>query len=405
MKKLVILGNRIPEPSTTAAGSRMMQLIELFNDYNFNVTFLTANPENENSEKLNISVFFISANDNAFDALILELNPDIVVFDRFYTEEQFGWRVSEICPNAIKILDTEDLHFLRFAREKCFLEKREITFQDFVNEVFVREIASIYRCDLSLIISEFEMKFLQNNFSIASQILYYLPFLVDSIQEEALNSFEDRKNFISIGNFLHQPNWYMVLELKRIWKNIKQKLPEANLDIYGAYLPQKAQELNNVKEGFLIKGKAENVEAVMQNAKILLAPIPYGAGLKGKLLESMQHGLPNITSTIGAEGMTFNNLWSGYITDDYEELTEKAVNLYQDKNTWKILQNNGKIIIENKFLKSTFQQDFYDKINHLLENIALLRTQNFMGKVLQQNTLQASKYLSKWIMLKNQKYE
>ena len=193
MKKLVILGNRIPEPSTTAAGSRMMQLIELFNDYNFNVTFLTANPENENSEKLNISVFFISANDNAFDALILELNPDIVVFDRFYTEEQFGWRVSEICPNAIKILDTEDLHFLRFAREKCFLEKREITFQDFVNEVFVREIASIYRCDLSLIISEFEMKFLQNNFSIASQILYYLPFLVDSIQEEALNSFENRK--------------------------------------------------------------------------------------------------------------------------------------------------------------------------------------------------------------------
>lgn len=408
MKKLLIIANRIPEPTATAAGSRMMQLIHLFLKNDFQITLVTANPQNENSEnleKLQIPVFFIPVNDAAFDELITTLNPDVVIFDRFYTEEQFGWRVSEICPDAIKILDTEDLHFLRFAREKCFLEKREIQFQDYVNEVFVREIASIYRCDLSLIISEFEIELLQKTFSIPSQILYYLPFLVNSVQEKTFNSFENRQNFISIGNFLHQPNWHTVLELKRIWKTIKQKLPEANLEVYGAYLPPKAQELHHIKDGFLIKGKAESAAEVMQNARVLLAPIPYGAGLKGKLLESMQHGLPNVTTKIGAEAMTFNNLWNGFIADNSLDFIEKSVALYQDKILWKNAQENGKTIIENKFLITIFQKDFHEKINYLLENIALLRTQNFMGKILQQNSLQASKYLSKWIMLKNQNIE
>jgi len=408
LKKLLVIGNRIPEPTATAAGNRMMQLIDLFLKNDFQITFVTANPKNENSEnleKLQISVFFIPVNDSSFDEFITQLNPEIVIFDRFYTEEQFGWRVSEICPNAIKILDTEDLHFLRFAREKCFLDKREIQFQDYVNKVFVREIASIYRCDLSLIISEFEIELLQKTFSIPNQILYYLPFLVNSVQEKNLNSFENRHNFIYIGNFLHQPNWHTFLELKRIWKTIKQKIPEASLEIYGAYLPQKAKELNNVKEGFLIKGKAESAAEVMQNARVLLAPIPYGAGLKGKLLESMQYGLPNVTTKTGAEAMNYNNLWNGVIAENSEDFVGKSVILYQDKILWKNAQNKGKLIIENKFLITIFQQEFYEKINHLLENIVLLRTQNFMGKILQKNTLQSSKYLSKWIMLKNENIE
>ena len=247
-----------------------------------------------------------------------------------------------------------------------------------------------------------QMEFLKNNFSIPYQILHYLPFIVDSVKDIKLNSFENRQNFISIGNFLHQPNWHTVLELKKNWKYIKQKLPEAKLEIYGAYLPQKAQELNNIKEGFLIKGKAESVSLLMENARVLLAPIPYGAGLKGKLLESMLYGLPNITTSIGAEGMSYNNLWNGYITNNTNEFAEKAINLYQNKNKWEEFQINGRLIIENKFLISIFQQDFFSKINHILENISLLRTQNYMGVVMQQNTIQASKYLSKWIMLKNQ---
>src|SRR5690606_11573201 len=139
-----------------------------------------------------------------------EFHPNIVVYDRFVSEEQFGWRVTQECPNAVQILDTEDLHFLRAAREKAYKKQEEI---DFYNEITTREIASILRSDLSLMISEFEMDLLQNEFKITPSLLHYLPFLQDFVEtnSEEFKSFEKRKDFIFIGNFLHEPNWQTVL--------------------------------------------------------------------------------------------------------------------------------------------------------------------------------------------------
>jgi spore coat polysaccharide biosynthesis predicted glycosyltransferase SpsG len=100
----------------------MLQLIDLFLTQNYQITFLSTASISENSFDLNsknIQFQNIVLNDNSFDDLIKKLNPEIVIFDRFTTEEQFGWRVSEQVPNAVKILDTEDLHFLRNAREKA----------------------------------------------------------------------------------------------------------------------------------------------------------------------------------------------------------------------------------------------------------------------------------------------
>ena len=79
----------------------------------------------------------------------------------FITEEQFGWRVAENCPDAIRLLDTEDLHFLRKARQEVVNKNQEL---NLFSETAKREIASIYRCDVSLIISEFEMQLLQETF-------------------------------------------------------------------------------------------------------------------------------------------------------------------------------------------------------------------------------------------------
>ena len=111
VKRLVIIGLVVPEPASTAAGTRMLQLIDLFRERNYEITFLTSAGNIEFSEKIDFQK--IEINDSSFDELINNLDPDIVLFDRFVTEEQFGWRVSENCPQALKILDTQDLHFLR----------------------------------------------------------------------------------------------------------------------------------------------------------------------------------------------------------------------------------------------------------------------------------------------------
>ena len=404
MKNLVIIGKVFPEPNSTAAGSRMIQLMDLFLTQNYQITFLSTATISENSFDLsskNISFQNIVLNDSSFDELIKNLNPEIVIFDRFTTEEQFGWRVSEQVPNAVKILDTEDLHFLRTAREKAFKQNRNLEHLDLINDVFKREIASILRCDLSLIISEFEMNLLIEKFRIDENILFYLPLFGEVKKPET--SFSERKNFISIGNFLHEPNWQTVLQLKKLWKNIKNQLPEAEIHIYGAYASEKVFQLHNEKEGFIIKGRAENVESVFSQAKVLLAPIPFGAGIKGKLLESMQFGLPNVTSAVGAEAMQGNHDWNGFITDNETEFVEKAVLLYQDENLWQKSQENGFKIIENRFKKELFEPHFIHKIQEISENLESHRNQNFLGQILQHHTLQSTKYLSKWIEEKNKK--
>jgi len=404
MKNLVIIGKVFPEPNSTAAGSRMIQLMDLILTQNYQITFLSTATISENSFDLsskNISFQNIILNDRSFDELIKNLNPDVIVFDRFTTEEQFGWRVSEQVPNAVKILDTEDLHFLRNAREKAFKQNRNLEHSDLINNVFKRELASILRSDLSLIISEFEMNLLIEKFKIDENILFYLPLFGEV--KKPKTSFSERKNFISIGNFLHEPNWQTVLQLKKLWKDIKNQLPEAEIHIYGAYATEKLFQLHNEKEGFIIKGRAENVEYVFNQTKILLAPIPFGAGIKGKLLESMQFGLPNVTSTVGAEAMHGNLDWNGFITDNETEFVEKAVLLYQDENLWRKSQENGFKIIKNRFKKELFENNFIQKIQEISENLESHRNQNFLGQILQHHTLQSTKYLSKWIEEKNKK--
>ena len=122
--------------------------------------FVSAMPSDFSFDLSTISVKTqtIQLNDSSFDTLIKELNPDVVLFDRFMIEEQYGWRVMENCPNALRILDTEDLHFLRKAREVAFKQNRELVFIDYISDVFKREMASMYRCDLTLLISEYEIQ-------------------------------------------------------------------------------------------------------------------------------------------------------------------------------------------------------------------------------------------------------
>ncbi|WP_234108731.1 glycosyltransferase [Chryseobacterium sp. R2A-55] len=402
MKHLVIIGTVFPEPNSTAAGKRMLQLIDFFQSEGFRISFLSAAAVSENSFNLNsqgIKTFSIKINDSHFERLIAELNPDLVIFDRFMTEEQFGWKVSEICPHAMKILDTEDLHFLRKAREMAYKQNRNCQENDLVNDIFKRETASVLRCDLSLIISEFEMDLLMNHFKIDQTILYYLPLFAEKTSPG--RTFAERKNFVSIGNFLHEPNWQTILKLKKIWPQIRQKLPDSEIHIYGAYASEKALQLHQEKEGFLIKGRAQKKEEVFGNFRVLLAPIPFGAGIKGKLLESMEFGLPSVTSSIGAEGMKGNLDWNGFVCDDDFDFVEKSVQLYSDENLWTAKQKNGFAILENRFQKGAFISQFSRRLKEIENNLENHRNKNFLGQILQHHTLQSTKYLGKWIEEKN----
>lgn len=404
---LLIIGFTWPEPKSTAAGSRMLQLIETFILGGYRIVFASASKTTENTfdlEGLGVKCQSITLNDSSFDDFITDLQPDTVLFDRFMTEEQFGWRVAQHCPNALRVLDTEDLHCLRKGREEAV--KKDVAFSnDFLfSDVAKRELASIYRCDLSVMISEAEIEVLIATFNIDKNLLCYLPFLLNTIEAKTVTefpSFNERQHFVTIGNFLHAPNYDAVLQLKTsIWPKIRQQLPKVELHIYGAYESEKVTQLNNEKQGFLIKGYAESVDNVMQNAKVCLAPLRFGAGLKGKLVDAMQNGTPCVMTPIAAEGL-FDTISNGFITNAVDDFVAKAIHLYTDESVWVSKQKNGVEVINSRFDKQQFQEPFLNTLEDLKTNLKAHRQHNFIGAMLQHHTLQSTRFMSKWIEEKN----
>jgi len=408
MPKLLVIGYVWPEPKSSAAGTRMMQLLDFFQNENYQVTFATTARETENKVDLNelgIQTEKIKLNDTDFDLFLKELMPDIVLFDRFMMEEQFGWRVDTVCPEAIKILDTEDIHFLRKARHQSYKEGKKEEEIYLGSDLAKREVAAIYRCDLSLIISEIEVKLLNTKFQVSETILEYLPFLLNQISEKEqlkLPVFQDRKDFIYIGNFLHEPNWNAVLYLKeKIWPEIRKALPEAKMQIYGAYPSQKVLNLHNPKENFIMNGWTESSQEVMKNSRVCLAPIQFGAGLKGKLVEAMQHGTASVTTKIGAEGINGQLEWNGFITDSDNEFIEKSIELYTNDLLWGEQQKFGFDIINKRFRKEERLENFREKLRLIQSDLGKHRLGNFTGKMLKHHLHKSTYFMSRFIEEKN----
>ncbi|EDM43956.1 putative glycosyltransferase [unidentified eubacterium SCB49] len=406
-KTVFIIGHTFPEPETTAAGSRMMQLINLFLLEGYKITFgSTASMSDQSADLVGLGVHteILKLNHPSFDTFIAKLQPDVVLFDRFITEEQFGWRVAEQCPDALRVLDTEDLHFLRKAREAAYKKDGNLRQVDLFSNTAKREITSILKCDLSLIISEIEMELLITTFKISEEILQYLPFLPKSNAEikSTFPKYEARRDFVTIGNFFHAPNVDSVKWLhKDIWPLIRAKLPKATLSVYGAYAPQQITELHNEKQGFFIKGWVPSVETVMSKARVCLAPIRFGAGLKGKLLDAMFYGTPAVTTSIGAEGMYGVGVHAGGVEDEVAQFVNRAVLLHEQEEDWLLSQQDGFTILNTRFNTDLHSQSLLRQIQHISETIKAHRASNFMGQILQQQSMQAAKYLSKWIALKN----
>jgi len=405
MKKVLVIGYVWPEPNSSAAGRHMMSIMRCFKQQNWQVEFATPSQQTDHMVDLaaeGISSKEIKLNCDSFDHYIAEYQPDIVMFDRFMMEEQFGWRVEQACPSALKILDTEDLQCLRNARHQAHKANRELTQTDLFSDLAKREIAAILRCDLSLIISSFEMKLLVDTFKVDASLLHYLPFMVE-LDEGVENtpSFEQRQHFISIGNFRHAPNWDAVLYLQTLWPMIRKQLPKAELHIYGAYPPPKATALHNAKTGFLIKGWAADAYEVMQQSRLCLAPLRFGAGIKGKLLDAMLMQTPSITTSIGSEGMIDDEAWPGVVVDSADDFVTAAVSLYKDEAQWLLSQQQAQPLLKSRYDGQQLAEQLISKITKVEQSLDDHRLNNFSGAMLKHHTMASTKYMSQWIAEKN----
>ena len=442
MLNIVVIGYVWPEPNSSAAGQNMLSLIRQHCDAGHKVTFLTAAADSIHKAdlaKLDVTSEAIALNCSSFDKRIREISPDVVIFDRYMTEEQFSWRVKDACPHALRVLNTEDLHSLRQARHDAVKSSGDASYAQLNTELAQREIASILRSDLTLVISQYEKQLLENHYKVPSAQLRLHPLFVEDAPSSTFD-YSQRQHFVHIGNFRHAPNWDAVLQLKQhIWPAIRKKMPDAQLHIYGAYLPKKASQLHNVAQGFIIKGWADNAEEVISSARVLIAPIRFGAGIKGKLLDAMRTHTPSVTTWLGSEGISSEGIssegissedknskgdlldvrtnnekvvkpistqWPGAICSPImdkhavDNFVEHAVSLYQNEAKWQ----KASLQCEEMLKAYRAQADdmtLPEQLQLLFNGLKTHRESLFLQSLLWHQSLNATKYMSQWIEEKN----
>ncbi|WP_192561040.1 glycosyltransferase [Pseudomonas gozinkensis] len=420
--KVLVIGYVWPEPRSSAASGHVMQILETFLQQGWQVTFASPAGVGEHPAdlgQLGIRTVPIELNNSSFDTFISELAPDIVLFDQFMIEEQFGWRVEKHCPDALRVLETSDLQSLRHARHQRLKDRLKAGDDaDDFHELFApalreefelmadtdlarREIAALYRCDLNLMISPVEIELLVQQFKLPPELLHWCPLMVEPPSTPA-KTFAERTDFLSIGNFRHAPNWDAVLWLKStVWPLIREQLPKAQLRIYGAYTPPKAAALHNAAQGFHIMNWAEDALQVMSDARICLAPLRFGAGIKGKLIDAMLCGTPSITTPIGAEGMHIQQPWPGAICRTAQDFADAAVKLYRDETRWQAAQTQGHTLLEDIYQQVVHGPALINKLLECRENIEQLRRNNFTGSMLRHHSHKSTQYMAQWIEAKN----
>jgi glycosyltransferase involved in cell wall biosynthesis len=143
----------------------------------------------------------------------------------------------------------------------------------------------------------------------------------------------------------------------------------------------------------------------LTQGRVLLAPLRYGAGIKGKIIDAWKYGCPVVTTSIGAEGIGSDksekrNGWGGYVASDNRTFVNDAIRLYTDENEWTRSVSNGRQILKEQFDEKRNFEVLDDAIFEAMENINTRRRRDYISALLWHNSFRSTEYFSKWIELK-----
>ena len=399
-KQVLFFVNVWPEPLSSAAGLRTRELAAFLRRQGYEVIAVASGPASEYSaqwEKLGVRTLSCDPNKSKTDETLQSFNPELVIFDRFYIEEQFGWRARELWPQALQIIDSIDIHCLRRARERALALK--LSWPELMNpsdellgEDMLRELASFHRADVTIVVSSFEAEWLAQRGLEADRILW-LPF--SAVAEKQLAPFDERRGFCFLGNFLHAPNMDAVNWLvKELWPAVRQQLPSAELHLYGAYPPPSVAH-HKGKNGIFIHGFVEDHRAAIASHQAMLAPLRFGAGIKGKILEAWSVATPVVGTPIAFEGMCQEH--PEFL--NAEEFVREILRL-QDLQSWQDDVDFGLKALRDIYDPEVLFEKWNSYLAEAFTKLPLWR-QSLTGRMLRHHGAQSTKYLSRWIEEKN----
>jgi GT2 family glycosyltransferase len=336
----------VPTPDRDSGSRRMWgilgELIELGYAVYYAVSELVAiEPYRTEMERRGITVLeneheqqrFLEEAGGGLDAVFL-CRPD--------TAWRYLDRVNRHAPTAKLVYDTVDLHALRMVRQAEFEQSDEG--RDQAQLVWIKEQAAILSADVTLVVSEMEREWLTSVVPTADvRVLSNIHAAVDRSPD-----LTGRRDVMFVGSYLHPPNvdaarWAAT----EILPLVRERVPDATLHLLGSYLPEDMKALGI--PGVNGVGWAADLAPWYRRSRVVLAPLRYGAGVKGKVAEAVEYGVPVVGTSIAFEAMGFVDGVDVLCADTAAGLASHVVMLLSDDDRWRAIAGRGQAVLDERF--------------------------------------------------------
>ena len=349
-------------PDQDAGSVRMLAMLELLVELGCKVSLVADNIEYRQPYVGQLQQAGVEVWHHPFVDSVAQLlsergkDLDVIIFCRHYIAARYLSDIRNWAPQAKIVFDTVDLHYLREQRlaqldgSKALLESAEATRQ--------QELGVIAGSDLTLVVSFVEQELLAKE--LPSAAVDIVTIIHDTRQ--AAQKFGDRTGLLFVGGFRHPPNvdavtWFV----GEVWPLVRQKEPDMTLTIVGSNMPSSIRELK--APNVVVAGFVENMDPLLDSSRISIAPLRYGAGVKGKVNQAMACGLPVVATSAAAEGMNLQDGEDLLIADSPQAFAAAVVRLYNDQTLWEHLAEGGKRNIGKHFSRARAKQTLAELVS------------------------------------------
>ena len=340
--RVVVFDERVPTPDRDAGSLRMLMILKSLAAW-AHVTFVPFNrPQSLDYERALWRAGIETADAVDYRKLLKHEKVKAAIVSRPSMGSAFIHRIRRLNPHVTIVFDMVDTHFVRFQREYDLSGQTAALAEAKRYRKLERKLAQT--SDLVWCASPEDKQAMERESpNTPIEVVPTIHKLHDSGKV-----FAERQDLLFIGNFAHRPNEDAILFFMReVYPLVRQRLPKARLDIIGDYASDaiKAYDSDEVR----IRGYVPDVEPLLQNARVFIAPLRFGAGIKGKVGEAMAHGIPVVTTSIGAEGFGATHGVDIMLADDPASFAEAITQLYSNGELWERLATNSRLLIKNHF--------------------------------------------------------
>jgi GT2 family glycosyltransferase/SAM-dependent methyltransferase/glycosyltransferase involved in cell wall biosynthesis len=340
---VLVIDHRVPTPDQDSGSLRMLRLLEALDSQGCRITFLPDNLatyEPYTGRLRSMGVEVLDGPINLWQELVA-IGPQLrlVIASRPYVAARYLHMLREHAPGATIAYDTVDLHHLRESRRGAIGEDGAAA--GVAATMRELELGLMRGTDVTLVVTEEERAYVERD--LPGTRVAVVPNAHEVVAEVA--PLEGRSGLLFVGGFEHLPNIDAVQYLVRsILPLVRRRLGDVPVTIVGSKAPPAVLEL--VAAGVEVAGYVPDLETLLDRTRVMVAPLRYGAGMKGKVTQSLAHGLPVVTTTVGAEGLGAVDGRDMLIADDPEAFADAIVRAYSDDALWRTLSENGQAVVD-----------------------------------------------------------